>query len=435
MSKIVIRIRTQIGTWRLSDVSLSDTVDRLRQRLSAEHKVDMEDRNFFFDAKCTDPLPCGATVSELRLQNGHMLYTTVDAEKTGIHEASATGKKITKEGNIVAQDIESVFNSKGFRPGMQPLSSMKKHWTLGEYVALDEQFEYNLKAEKEFHFEIVSVDKSAINSFQMYVRNFDFRIMRVGYLYGRVLEDKTVKVECIYEPPQDTTDTSFTLLSDPKADAVEAIADMLGMKKVGWIFAHPPREKGFFFSGPEVLFTAEQQLEFAQGIEESTFATIRVTVGEDGLSEVEAYQVTKQCMELTAEGVIGVSANLGNVSVNPTFTCLVERRSVKEIPINYFLILGKIEQFESDFLVNFFPPANRIDSMQTRDDIKAQLNKVGQKGWTLNGVLADFHLLVYLTEFLGLQDDIPGICRCAVEKDMPLEEGNMFLLRSIAGLD
>jgi nuclear protein localization protein 4 homolog len=52
-----------------------------------------------------------------------------------------------------------------------------------------------------------------------------------------------VKVECIYEPPQETTDTSFTLLDDPKADRVTALAGLLGLRKVGWIFAHPPREE------------------------------------------------------------------------------------------------------------------------------------------------------------------------------------------------
>lgn len=38
----------------------------------------------------------------------------------------------------------------------------------------------------------------------------------MGYLYGTFNEDSTVKVECIYEPPQETTDTSFQILSDSK---------------------------------------------------------------------------------------------------------------------------------------------------------------------------------------------------------------------------
>jgi hypothetical protein len=41
-------------------------------------------------------------------------------------------------------------------------------------------------------------------------------IIRIGYLYGRVQSDASVKVEFIYEPPQETTDVSFIVLDDPK---------------------------------------------------------------------------------------------------------------------------------------------------------------------------------------------------------------------------
>jgi nuclear protein localization family protein 4 len=46
---------------------------------------------------------------------------------------------------------------------------------------------------------------------------------------------------------------------------------MLGLKKVGWILAHPPREKGFQLSGLEVLHAAEQQLQCANGVEVGSF--------------------------------------------------------------------------------------------------------------------------------------------------------------------
>jgi hypothetical protein len=41
-------------------------------------------------------------------------------------------------------------------------------------------------------------------------------MIRVGYLYGKFMDQQGVKVEVIYEPPQDTTDVAFTLLEDPK---------------------------------------------------------------------------------------------------------------------------------------------------------------------------------------------------------------------------
>lgn len=51
------------------------------------------------------------------------------------------------------------------------------------------------------------------------------------------------------------------------------------LKKVGWIFAHPPREEGFLFSSAEVITAATLQLEAADGINDTPFVTVKVTVG------------------------------------------------------------------------------------------------------------------------------------------------------------
>lgn len=80
-------------------------------------------------------------------------------------------------------------------------------------------------------------------------------------------------------------------------------------------------------------------------------------------------------MEMVAEGVISPSKHLGHCLVNPTFTAIVEGRESKEVDNNFFLSTTPIEQFESTLLVSTFPRANRIDVLQTRDDIKTQLSK------------------------------------------------------------
>lgn len=61
-----------------------------------------------------------------------------------------------------------------------------------------------------------------------------------------------VKVECIYEPPQENSPEGFVLLEDPREETVDKLAELLDLQKVGWIFAHPPREKGYQFSSAEV---------------------------------------------------------------------------------------------------------------------------------------------------------------------------------------
>lgn len=65
------------------------------------------------------------------------------------------------------------------------------------------------------------------------------------------------------------------------------------MRRVGWIFAHPPREKGFFFSAAEIITAAEFQLECAEGVAETPFVTVKVTLNEENNVFVEGFQVFK----------------------------------------------------------------------------------------------------------------------------------------------
>ena len=78
------------------------------------------------------------------------------------------------------------------------------------------------------------------------------------------------------------------------------IASGLEMRKVGWIVAHPPREKGFFLSGAEVITAAELQLEAADGVEETPFVTVMVSLNEENNVFVEGFQV---CFENYKEGI------------------------------------------------------------------------------------------------------------------------------------
>lgn len=49
---------------------------------------------------------------------------------------------------------------------------------------------------------------------------------------GALLSRKQVRVECVYEPPQENYPEGFEVSEDPKADTVEALAGLLGLKRV-----------------------------------------------------------------------------------------------------------------------------------------------------------------------------------------------------------
>ena len=59
---------------------------------------------------------------------------------------------------------------------------------------------------------------------------------------------------------------------------------------------------------------------------------------------------------------------------------------------------------------------------------------MGKEGWTFSQLLGDFQLLLYLTNFLGVED-LPLLCRAVTDRERPLDEGYQILLRSIAGMD
>ena len=100
---------------------------------------------------------------------------------------------------------------------------------------------------------------------------------------------------------------------------------------MGWIVACPPREEGFILSGEEVITAALEQLEAADGVNETPFVTVRVSVAETGEASFEAYQVSKQCMAMVAEGALAPDDdNLTSVLVHETYTAIVEGKELKQ---------------------------------------------------------------------------------------------------------
>jgi nuclear protein localization protein 4 homolog len=138
----------------------------------------------------------------------------------------------------------------------------------------------------------VELHHGCMQDFTALMQSVGWNQCRMAYLYGTFdKEQKKVTVEALYEPPQEVSPDSFQLLEDPREDQVNTLVHLLGMKKVGWIFAHPPREEGFLMSANEVMFAAFQQLEAADGVHMTPFVSIRMSPDETGSSSVDALQV------------------------------------------------------------------------------------------------------------------------------------------------
>jgi nuclear protein localization family protein 4 len=508
---MIIRVRTNIGVWRVENLDpATATPSDVLAGIAATRPHVVYERPLSSDPRCDVPLDASTALSSQGFGHGSMIHCRVEAstcaENTiaasssdadvaamsttdaGKSEGGGGGGGITKrvigkDGSIRLVHTEgcSVGSERGFRKGMLPLRDMKMAWTLAEFSAMDEKYNFKIKRQDASFVGGggLHLESSAVNDFQSYLRRFQFQQQRFGYLYGRFVneegvddmeetekekkrkdekpsgwgarmpenETKQVKknakviVEAIYEPPQESDSEAaegFVILEDPNEENVENLASMLGLCRVGWIVGHPPREEGFQLSSAEVIMAAELQLESAGGIEPTPFVTVRVTVGDDGNVVVEAFQVSLQCMEMVAEEALDVGPNPGFCYVSETFTAIQEGKASVTVENNFFLTLVPINGYQSDTFVSMFPRANRAydDRAQTHDEMRRQLSKSGQSGWTFVDLLSDFALLLYLCKFLDVGTDMPKICASVIDREnVPLDDGYKIIISSMAGMD
>eukprot|EP00560_Eucampia_antarctica_P006347 CAMPEP_0197825444 /NCGR_PEP_ID=MMETSP1437-20131217/2527_1 /TAXON_ID=49252 ORGANISM="Eucampia antarctica, Strain CCMP1452" /NCGR_SAMPLE_ID=MMETSP1437 /ASSEMBLY_ACC=CAM_ASM_001096 /LENGTH=479 /DNA_ID=CAMNT_0043425443 /DNA_START=155 /DNA_END=1594 /DNA_ORIENTATION=+ len=476
-----------MGTWRVENLADdSATVESVLEGIALTRPNVVYEKPICKDRECKIPVVRNyTTLKSQGLGHGSMLHARVDPATCADNQKSSQGEGSTSSsssnngegttasdvGNtltkrVIAHDgsiqlvhdpnAKSVSNgNRGFRKGMAALRDMKMQWTLQEFVDMDERFVFKIKRQEECWIANergVSLDSDSCNDFQSYLRKFNFQRNRFAFLYGRFVDfdedddtkdskdaKKRVIVEAIYEPPQEPdsdTPEGFIQKDDPMEENVEKIAQMIGLQRVGWILGHPPRVKGFQMSAAEVIMAAELQIEAADGVEPTPFVTVKATLGDDGNVSFEAFQVSRQCMEMVAEGAISVGENPGFCAVSDTFTAIQEGKESKTVENNFFLTVVPIVQHSSEKFVSQFPKPNRDHDarQQTNAEMKNQLSKSGSAGWTFMDLLSDFNLLIYLSKFLD-PSDIAEICGSVSDRDIPLKNGHKIIIAGLAGLD
>jgi len=457
---MIIRVRSQVGTWRMEVASPATPIREIHDMIATQYAVPQHQQTLSLDQGGSQKLDPASTLQQNGLTaNGSMLFLILDKDAkppASGAEKKTVATKIGADGSIVAQTYDDHVAKRGFRPGMAALGDMKKAWTLSEFQLMDAQYEFKLKRQGETTCASVSLDADSCQVFQNYLQQLGWRQARVGVLYGTFEDDNTVRVECIREPPQNCTSHRFELLEDAYEETVEQLAAMLRLRKVGWIFAHPPREDGFFFSAQEVVHAAYGQLEAGDGPNATPFVTVRVTVNaEDGTSAFDAYQVSTQCLEMVAEGALEEDADSpGSCKVHPTFTAIVEGKAATLVDNNFFLCNVPVKTHSSAVLSCRFPKANRDGLPQTRDALRERLASADRRTGYVDA-LADFELLLFLCAFPEIFDPhtfMPAICDAVASRPAagaaaaaapeptpappapPLDEGYVLMLQSFAGL-
>ena len=88
-----------------------------------------------------------------------------------------------------------------------------------------------------------------------------------------------------------------------------------------------------------MIQAAYGQLECANGVADTPYVTMRLTVnGETQGVEVDAFQVSKLCMEMVAEGALDAdSEHAGSSAVHPSFTAVLEGKPATLVDNSMFL--------------------------------------------------------------------------------------------------
>lgn len=426
---MLIRVRSKNGIWRVEGLRPSSTIADIKHWIFEQHSIAPLTQRLTLDQQAARQTKDTQTLRELGVGHGDMFYLEYDGQT--VATGGAVGTRINADGTLTRVAYHDRADKQAFRPGMKSLRDMKMHWTLGEFMRMDAQFEFKLSAQMEPHVTKVHLDSASCNDFQAYLRQFAFQQSRCGWLYGSVnSETKEVTIDFIYEPPQKGDPHGFEVLGDPNADKVDAVADALGRNKVGWIFSHPPREDSdFHFSAREILMTA--QLQADAGGKHSQFLTVKVTLDKQGQASFEAFQVSDQCVEMFAAGALMEDdQNPKACAVSDTFTALVEAKPATEVDNNFFLCVVPVVPYESPLRCEF-PKLNREGANQSRSALKSQLEKY--RGDTYAKRISDFQLLVFLTHFLDIETDIPAICQAICDPKIPLDSGYSILIDSVAG--
>uniref|UniRef100_A0A1J3CXM3 NPL4-like protein 2 n=2 Tax=Noccaea caerulescens TaxID=107243 RepID=A0A1J3CXM3_NOCCA len=409
---MMLRIRSRDGLERVSVDGAHITVSQLKTLIQDQLQIPIHNQtlstnrnlllaktpaDFIGFSDMTDP---NLRISSLNLGHGSMVYLAYEGERTirggpAVTPAGSFGRKMTVEDLIARQ----------MRVGRQEKS----------------------------HCDSVSFDRDCANAFQHYVNeSLAFAVKRGGFMYGTVTEEGQVEVDFIYEPPQQGTEANLILMRDAEEEKrVDAIAMGLGMRRVGFIFSQTVMQDktGYTLSNTEVLQAAELHAE--SELQEWVTAVVKLEVNEDGGADVhfEAFQMSDMCIRLFKEGwfetEIGPDDDPKLSKMNKEV--VVGVKDVKEVDNDFFLVVVKILDHQGP-LSSTFPIENR-SIRATMRALKTQLDRA--KSLALVKRISDFHLLLFVAQFLDVSSDVPALAEC-VRLQSPVPEGYALLIESMA---
>ncbi|TXG63542.1 hypothetical protein EZV62_010536 [Acer yangbiense] len=343
---MLIRICSRDGLERVTIDNAHITVSHLKTLIQSQLQIPVQNQTL----STNQNLLLAKTPSDLQK------FTNMSNPNTPLSSLNIS------HGSILFLSYEGERSIKG--PAVQPSGSFGSKMTMDDLIAK----QMRVSRQETPHCDSVSFDRDCADVFQHYVNEtLAFAVKRGGFMYGTVSEDKKVKVDFIYESPQQgTEDVLFVLRDTEEEKMVDAIAAGLGMKKVGFIFTQTimQNKKDYTLSKREVLRAVEYHAE--SGMEEWVTA--------EGWFESEIKEGDDpKLSKMKKDVVVGV-------------------KDIKEVDNDFFLVVVKILDHQG-LLSSTFPIENRITQVTMRA-LKNHLDRA--QSLPLVKRISDFHLLLFL---------------------------------------
>lgn len=270
---------------------------RLRSRDGLE-RIEVADQGALRDLKQAIQSKLAIPINDILLSKESSLLTTKEDPRATyrdlLDDSASLASSGISHGDMVfmlysfERQVEPAYKKSNFET-----RAFGSHITVRDVMAKQTRIERQEKAK----IESVSIDRHAADCFQSYIQGaLNFNIKRGGIMYGVLEEGGTqVKVDFIYEPPQEANSTVLKLQrNSAEEEQVDFLAGLLGYKKVGWIFSQSKAERDYIMHTGELLQTAAMQDEVGESC-----ATVVVSQDSDGGNvHFEAFQCSEQCVKV-----------------------------------------------------------------------------------------------------------------------------------------
>eukprot|EP00878_Enallax_costatus_P008492 GHUV01008876.1.p1 GENE.GHUV01008876.1~~GHUV01008876.1.p1 ORF type:complete len:370 (+),score=103.71 GHUV01008876.1:1393-2502(+) len=364
-----------------------------------------------------------------RLLANHLCSLLTDHPNAALSSLGVTHGDLLFLKYDIERQVEPAYKPKPYET--RPFGSQV---TVADIVAKQRRIERQEKGTVQS----VSFDRGAANVFQQYCQAaLAFSIKRGGICYGTIDEDNIVRVEFVYEPPQQgSADELIFERHTSQETQCDFLAGILGLQKVGWVFSQANKERDYIMSNAEL----QQMAAMADEMGPKSVAVLVTWDANDhgGNVHFEAFQCSEQAVQLCKDGWFlppdgepsGVSKMKNPKEPNLEEAIIVAGKDASEVDNDFFLVALPILDHQGPLMTSF-PVENRLTPQSTvalRDHLKKH------SSLPYSSRLADMHLLLWLAGQPNLdQTDLLAIAE-AVKDKSELMEGYKVIIDSIAGV-